>query len=170
MIFVWGDIPSRFIVPSPLTYGTESLFIEINLRNRRWLSSGIYIPRTTLAPLHLEKIGYTLDLYLKKYEYFLVMGDFNAEDGEEAMQIFCDTYDFKNLVNVPTCYKNPNNPSCIDLILTNKAKSFCNTLVIETGHHKMTVTVTKSYLPKTKPKSVICRCYKTFVVDTLNMI
>ena len=30
----------------------------------------------------------------------------------------------------------------------------------------MTVTVTKSYLPKTKPKSVIYRCYKTFVVDT----
>ena len=97
------------------------------------------------------------------------MGDCNAEVGEEAMQVFCDTYDFKNLVNVPTCYKNPNNLSCIDLIFTNKAKSFCNTLVIETGlsdHHKMTVTVTKSYLPKTKPKSVIYRCYKTFVVDT----
>ena len=58
---------------------------------------------------------------------------------------------------------------CIDLILSNKAKGFCYTLVIETGlsgHHKMTVTVTKSYLPKTKPKPVIYRCYKTFVVDT----
>ena len=28
----------------------------------------------------------------------LLLGDFNAEVGEEAMQIFCDTYDFKHLV------------------------------------------------------------------------
>ena len=44
MIFVREDIPSRSIDPSPLTNGTESLFIEINLRNRKWFFSGIYIP------------------------------------------------------------------------------------------------------------------------------
>ena len=48
VIFVREDIPSRFIVPS-LTCGTESFFIEINLRNRRRLLSGIYIPHKILA-------------------------------------------------------------------------------------------------------------------------
>ena len=48
MIFARDDIPSCFIVPSPLTRGTESLFIEINLRNRRWLLSGIYTYLTKL--------------------------------------------------------------------------------------------------------------------------
>ena len=52
---------------------------------------------------------------------------------EETMQIFCDSFNFNNLVKFPTCYKNPNYPSCIDLILTNKANSFCNTLAVETG-------------------------------------
>ena len=39
------------------------------------------------------------------------MGDFNAEVGEEAMRVFCDTYDLSNLVKAPTCFKNPENSS-----------------------------------------------------------
>ena len=31
-----------------------------------------------------------------------------------------------SLIKEPTCYKNPDNPSCIDLILTNKPFSFQN--------------------------------------------
>ena len=133
MIFVREDIPSLSIDPSPLTNGTESLFMEINLRNRKWFFSGIHIPHKHLVPIHLEKNGHTLDLYLKKYDNFLLMGDFDAEVSEETMQIFCDSFNFNNLVKFPTCYKNPNNPSCIDLILTNKANSFCNTLAVESG-------------------------------------
>ena len=133
MIFVREEIPSRSIDPSPLTNGTESPFIEINLGNRKWFFSGIYIPHKNLVPIHLEKNGHTLDLYLKKYDNFLLMGDFNAEISEATMQIFCDSFNFNNLVKFPTCYKNPNNPSCIDLILRNKANSFCNTLAVETG-------------------------------------
>ena len=40
----------------------------------------------------------------------------------------------------------PLNPTCIDLMLTNRPKSFQDTLVIETGlsdFHKMTVSVLK---------------------------
>ena len=43
-------------------------------------------------------------------------------------------------------YKNPEKPSCIDLILINKSHSFKNSGVIETGlsdFHRMTVTVRK---------------------------
>ena len=72
------------------------------------------------------------------------MGDFIVEVSEDAMIAFCDTYGLANLVKAPTCYKNPQNPICIDLILTNKPKSYFNTLVLETGlsdFHKMTVTV-----------------------------
>ena len=35
---------------------------------------------------------------------------------------FCGIYNFKNLVNKPTCYKNPENRSCIHLILSNGQK------------------------------------------------
>ena len=56
-------------------------------------------------------------------------------------------HNFKNLVKEPTCFKNIENPSCIDLILTNKPLYFQTTAVIETGisdFHKLTVTILKS--------------------------
>ena len=54
----------------------------------------------------------------------------------------------------PTCFKNPQNPSSIDLMLTNKPRSFQNNLIIETGlfdHHKMTINVMRSFFPKQAP-------------------
>ena len=84
------------------------------------------------------------------------------------MKEFCDTYNFSNLVKSPTCYQNPLNPSCIELILTNKPKRCTNTQVIETGlsdHHKMTITVTRSHIPKMKHNFVTYRNYKTFDVN-----
>ena len=32
---------------------------------------------------------------------------------------FCETYQLRNLVKYPTCLKNPENVSCLDLLLTN---------------------------------------------------
>ena len=57
---------------------------------------------------------------------------------------FCDTYDLRSLITQPTCYKSPENPTCIDLILANHLSGFQNSFVIETGlsdFHKMTVTI-----------------------------
>ena len=65
----------------------------------------------------------------------------------------------------PTCYKNPEKPSCIDLILTNKPDSFQNSKVIETGlsdFHRVTVTITKMTFEKLKPRIVNYRDYKFF--------
>ena len=60
------------------------------------------------------------------------------------MKAFCDYYNLISLIKQPTCYKNPNNPTCIDLILSNTSRNFQSTCVIETGlsdFHLMTLTV-----------------------------
>ncbi len=65
----------------------------------------------------------------------------------------------------PTCYKNPSNPTYIDVILTNRKNTFSNTSVTETGlsdYHKMTITCLKCYFQKLPPKKVYCRNYKLF--------
>ena len=70
------------------------------------------------------------------------MGDFNTETTESAMGEFMNIYNLKNLIKGPTCYKYPDKTSCIDLILTNKSRSFYSSHIIETGisdFHKMTV-------------------------------
>ena len=79
-----------------------------------------------------------------KYNNFLLLGDFNSQPTEEAMKSFCQIYSFKNLLDKPTCYKNSTNPSCVDLIITNKLRSFQNCCTFENGlsdFHKVTLTV-----------------------------
>ena len=54
-----------------------------------------------------------------------------------------------------TCFKNPQNASCIELILTNKPRSFERFMTIENGlpgFHKFSLTVMNVFL---KSKSLI---------------
>ena len=46
---------------------------------------------------------------------------------------FLYQHDLTNLVKEGTCYKNPRNPSCFDLYLTNSPLSFQNTSSVFTG-------------------------------------
>ena len=76
------------------------------------------------------------------------------------MKEFCDIYSFKNLIKEPTCFKNPANPKCIDLMLTNRHRCFQNSCVIETGlsgFHKMTVTLLRTFFKKAEPKVISYR-------------
>ena len=64
---------------------------------------------------------------------------------------FWETYNLSNLIKESTCFKNPHNPSTIDLILTNRPRVFLNSTIIETGlyaHHKLTVTIMRSFFQK----------------------
>ena len=81
------------------------------------------------------------------------------------METFLHTYNLKNLVKSPTCFKNVNNPRTIDLILTNKNKCFFHNDVIETGlfdFHQMPLTVLKCNYVKCKPKVTTYRCFRSF--------
>ena len=85
------------------------------------------------------------------------------------MKTFCESYALYSLIKEPTCYKNPQNPSCIDLILTNSPCSFQNSCVIDAGlsdFHRMTVTVMKATYEKLKPRTANYRGYKNFCNDT----
>ena len=109
-----------------------------------------------------------MDEYLPFYDNFLLLGDFNAEVSEPIMEEFCAIYSLKNLIKVPTCFKNPLNLSSIDVILTNSFRSFQNSVAIETGlsdHHKMTVTVLKSFFQKQSPSIIRYRDYKNFDLE-----
>ena len=69
------------------------------------------------------------------------------------------------MINRPTCYKNPEKPSCIDLILINCPRKFQNSCATETGlsdFHKLVVTVMKITYKKSQPKIINYRSYKYF--------
>ena len=106
-----------------------------------------------------------LDVYLKHYDNLLILGDLNSDLKDGCLNAFSNVNNLKSLNKEPTCFKNPNNPSCIDLFLTNRSRYFQNTSTIETGisdFHKLVVTVLKMFYKKQKPKIIQCRDYRTF--------
>ena len=144
------------------------MFVESNLRKKKWLLCVSYNPHKSLIKKHLRAIGKNIDLCSGIYENFVIMGDFNAEPTENAMEEFMKLYNVKNFIKGPTCYKNPGKPSCIDSILSNRSKSFHSPYIIETGisdFHKMAVSVMKIFFKKQKPNVMYYRDYKKFSND-----
>ena len=109
------------------------MFAEINLRGKKSLLGCSYNPHKSETRKHLGAVGKNLDSYSSKYENFILLGDFNVTPTEDAIEEFMKVYNSKNLVKGPTCFKNPDQPSYIDLILTNKIKSFQTSQIIENG-------------------------------------
>ena len=141
------------------------MFIEINLRKTKWLLFGTYHPPSDSDKVYFQQIELALDAY-SNYEKFLLVGDFNAEESEPCLNNFLYHCDAKNLVKEKTCFKSIDNPSCIDLFLTNSYRSFQHTTTVCTGlsdFHKMTITVLKSTFQKAKPKEILYRDYRNFV-------
>ena len=97
---------------------------------------------------HLAEQSKNTDLYLTKYDQLLFLGDFNAGVEDSSVKTFCSSYNLTSRINRSTCFKNPEQPSCVDLILTNYPRSFLqNCCAIETGlsdFHKLVVTVMKT--------------------------
>ena len=71
-----------------------------------------------------------------------------------------------NLVKEKTCFKNMRNPSCIDLLLTNKIYAFQQATAICTGlsdcHNKLVLTILKTTVSRSQPKEITYRNYKQF--------
>ena len=95
----------------------------------------------------------------------MLLENFNSEPFENDMIEFCKVYKLKNLVKGAKCYKNPEKPSYIDLILTNRPRSFHRSHIIDTGlsdFHKMTATVMKIFFKIQGPRVLHYRDYKSF--------
>ena len=137
----------------------------MKLRKKKWLLCCSYNPDRRFISKHLIYIGKNLDLLSTNYDNILLLGDFNAEVENNFLQEFCDLYGLKSLIRVSACYKNPADPTFIDLMLTNSNWSFQNSCTIDTGlsdFHKMIATVLKIYFQKREAKVINYRDYRKF--------
>ena len=124
----------------------ESFFIEINLHKRKWLFNCSYNPHKNNIIKHLELISRSLDTFSTKYDSIILLGDCNVCIDDETMKAFCSSNCLKSFIKQQTCFKNPEKPSSIDLILTNRLRSFQSLCVIVTGlsdFQKMTISALK---------------------------
>ena len=85
------------------------------------------------------------------------MKGFNADVSDPSMTSFCTLFRLNSIVKEPKCYKNPENPNCIDIFLTNCLRSFHNTCSYETGlsdFHKLFVNILPTSFEPLPPKIV----------------
>ena len=87
---------------------------------------------------------------------------------DSSMKESCSLNGLKNLINKPTCYKNSEKPSCIDLTLTSQLAFFQRSTVLEirlSEFHLFTVTEFKMSFQKCKSHIITYRNYKNYDND-----
>ena len=99
------------------------MFIELNFRKCKWLLSGLYHPPSQKNQYFFDNIDKALEIY-STYEKVILDGDFNSQTGANCNSTYMYQHNLQSINIEPSCYKNPNNPSYIDLFLTNSPRSF----------------------------------------------
>ena len=159
LLYIREDIPSRLLNSKSKT-GIETISVEINLRKRKWFLNCSY----NLIVLFQTTLNVYIVLWMSLVTIFF-LGDFNTSINDNAMKSFCSLNDLTSLIDQPTCYKNPDKPTCIDLILTNRPNYFKQNNVFETdlsNFHMVLVTELKMGFQKLKPHIAAYRDYKHF--------
>ena len=165
ILYVNEEILCKKIDMKVDNHNIEAIFIEVNLRKEKWLMIGVYKPPSQSECDFVNTLQQSLSSLSQKYERFIIIGDLNMKIENEHLSSLIENFDLHSLISKPTCYKNKDNPSCIDLILTSHKNSFFHSDTVETGisdFHKLVVTIMRSHKTKTLPKTKIYRNYKNF--------
>ena len=170
-------IREGFICKRNTAYETptsETICIELSLRNKKWFIMFGYRPESIGRDLFFEEVNLTLSKAINKYKNILFIGDLNIDlniphhDKKHFLEDLCDVFDLTNLVKDKTCFMSLVGSS-IDVMLTNKPRSFYKTSTIETGlsdHHKLVVTFLRSHQSfKLKPKHITYRNIKEIDIE-----
>ena len=167
IIYVGEDITRKMVTKHKFTDDIETLFIEINFQKCKWLLCGLYHPPYQCDQYFFDNLDKAVEVY-STYEKVSITGDFNALKGEKCLDTFLYQHELKSFNKEGTCYRNPNKPILIDLILTNSPRSFFNTETYFTGLsdcHKLVLSAFKTTFSKTGPKEMMHRDYKTFDLE-----
>ena len=74
MLYIREDIPSKSLTEIKLDNEIENIFIEINLRSKKWLISGSYNPKMSNIKNHLLKIYWKI-IYWKIIDWKSTIAD-----------------------------------------------------------------------------------------------
>ena len=148
----------------------ETIVVEISVGKQKWGIISIYRNEDVTVDTFLTNISKTVDSLLNSYENIIIIGDININSlqkdsrGFKKLKEFCDTYDLKNLIKVATCFQ-AENPTSLDLILTNKNRSFIKSKSVTTGisdHHSMVTTMLRAHVSRLNPVEVKYRSFRKF--------
>ena len=117
MLFIITEIPLKVV--STDDRPIESFCVDLNFRKKKWLLNRSYNIKDSSIESHLHFLSESIDSLSSKYDNVILIGDFNSYK-ENSMKTFGEIYKLQNCIKEATCFKNPENPTCIDLMLTSK--------------------------------------------------
>ena len=89
LLFVREDIPCK-IIKTDCDADFEGIFVEINLRKKKWLLCCSYNPHKSNIANHLKNICKTLDKLSATYGNLILIVDFNVKPEDESIAEFLD--------------------------------------------------------------------------------
>ena len=160
-------------VPTFEVSSLELLCSELVVTKKKWIIYSVYRPPNCNLDIFFSHLSTSLNRALDKYDNTIIMGDINidthskTDPGFDKLVSFCDIFGLSNLVTSKTCFTK-NHSSSIDVILTNRPRSFQKISVFETGlsdYHGLVAATMKSTVPRLKPKQIKYRSYRKFIPD-----
>ncbi len=151
--------------------GIETMVFEVIMKKEKWFFIGIYRPGS-VALAHLKSaIEYMCQRCNAEGKAVFILGDINVDflRHKNSIQDELDVFYLQNLVEGPTCFKNPDNPSSVDVILTtcHRRVASCENLNIGVSdHHNIVVASTKMHASRYEKRHITYRSYRHFNEDT----
>ena len=136
------------------TKTAETICIELSLKSGKWFIMFGYRPESINRNIFFQEVNIALSKATNKYDNILFIGDLNIDlnepssDKENHLGNLYDIFSLSNLIRDKTCFMSHQGTS-IDVILTNKPRSFLKSLPIETGlsdHHRLVITFLRSHI------------------------
>ena len=78
LLFGRESLITRLLSRYSFPHDIEILFIELNLRKKKWLICYCYNPHKNLINYHLQELAKGIQMDSNNYDGILLMGDFNA--------------------------------------------------------------------------------------------
>ena len=170
MCYINRDLPVKIVTNNKFLTNLEVLSIKKTVGKRKILVVGIYRPPSYSENNFLFHLENTLSQDTTTYENITSIGGFKMNPDENRfLDNFNKTFNLKNSINEPTCFKSQN-PSMIELILSNH-RNFMKTVVLEIGildHYKMIFSILKHNFAKSQLKTIYYRDLKKFDQKVFN--
>ena len=164
LLYVNGHLPGKIINTYKFKENSQIILFEFSVSNKKRLLLGNYRPPSQNDLSFINELTLALNFFSPIYENFALLGDFNLCTENPNLKNFICSFDLESLIDSSTCYKSIN-PTCIELILTNKKNHFMKSATFETDfsdHHKLIATIFRKAISKGNSKKIFYRDYKRF--------
>ena len=88
LIYISEDIPSKLLANHELLDKIEGIFLELDMRKKKWLVFEVYNPSSQLDKYFSHQVKEVFDMYIKFCKRCILIGDFNAEVSESCFSQF----------------------------------------------------------------------------------